>query len=126
MPERKTILVVEDEAPIRFLAVRILELTGHLVLSAENAEDARAIWNRVGRSIDLLVTDVIMPGQTGIDLARELRQSSPGLKIVFVTGTVEMADEIQSLGVQTRVIYKPYTVQALRQTVLEIFNSESD
>jgi CheY-like chemotaxis protein len=125
MPARKTILVVDDEPPVRFLAVRILELAGHLVLSAENAEEVRTIWDRVGRSIDLLVTDVIMPGLSGIDLARELRQTRPDLKILFVTGSVEMSGEIQSLGAETRVIYKPYTVQILRQAVLDIFSSEN-
>lgn len=126
MHVRKTILVVDDEPPVRFLAVRILELAGHLVLSAENAEEVREIWTRVGRSIDLLVTDVIMPGLSGIDLARELRQTRPDLKILFVTGSVEMSGEIDSFGGQTRVIYKPYTVQTLRQVVLDIFSEDDE
>src|SRR5215207_1948352 len=117
MARRKTIVVVEDEPSLRFLAVKILELSGHLVMSAENAEEAKDIWKRVGKGVDLLLTDVVMPGLDGVELARELRANHADLKIIFVTGSLDRTAELERMGGATRIVMKPYTVQDMRSAV---------
>jgi two-component system, cell cycle sensor histidine kinase and response regulator CckA len=124
MPTRITILVVDNEPSLRFLAVRILELAGHLVLSAETADEVKDIWRRVGRAIDLMVTGAMAPGLNGIDLAKELRLSRQDLKIIFVAGSIETDSAIAALGGETKVVYKPYTAATLREAVLAIFSED--
>jgi two-component system, cell cycle sensor histidine kinase and response regulator CckA len=124
MSRRKTILVVEDEPSLRFLAVKILEMAGHLVLSAENAEETMEIWMRVGRGVDLLVTDVIMPGWDGIELARQLRGARPDLRVMFVTGSIDRIAEMRELGGRIEIVQKPYSVQTLREAVEQMLRFE--
>jgi DNA-binding NtrC family response regulator len=123
MLKRKTILVVEDEPQLRFFAVKILEMAGHLVLSAENAQETMGIWDRVGGAFDLLITDILMPGLNGIELAQELRKSRPDLKIIFVTENADIGDEVSALS-GAKIIFKPYTIEAFRETVRRMFEAE--
>ena len=82
-----TILLVEDEAPVRALARSILDRFGYKVVEADCGAAALALWDQNAPKVDLLLTDIIMPGGiTGRDLADRLRKTSPGLKVVYTSG----------------------------------------
>jgi two-component system cell cycle sensor histidine kinase/response regulator CckA len=83
----ETILVVEDEAPLRRLTVRVLEQYGYRVLEAPDGVLAAEVWRQHGGAVDLLLTDIVMPGGvSGRKLAEQLRAEQPGLKVIFMSG----------------------------------------
>ena len=84
--KRQTILVVEDEASVRLYVCDALKSDGYQVLDAACAEDALALWEEKGAGVDLLLTDMVMPGLNGKLLARRLRHSKKDLKLVYMTG----------------------------------------
>ncbi len=88
-PVRGTILLVEDEEFLRELAGEVLECAGHRVLKARDAEAATALFRRHGKIVDLLLTDVVMPGESGRHLAKRMRELQPTLKVVFISGHAE-------------------------------------
>lgn len=83
---QNTILVVEDEAFVREAACDILESEGYRVLRARNAAEAQAAFRRQQGSVQLLLSDVVLPGQNGPALAKDLRTSRPTLKAIFISG----------------------------------------
>ena len=87
-PDRKMtiILVVEDCDEIRDLAATMLKWHGYTTLLADCPQTALDIYQQNPKGIDLLLTDIIMPGTNGLSLARQLRQQRPDLKVVFMTG----------------------------------------
>ena len=82
----ETVLLVEDEASVRDVTRRILETDGYTVLTAANAEAARAMMSSHGENIALLITDVIMPGDTGVVLANDVRERWPDVAVLFISG----------------------------------------
>jgi CheY-like chemotaxis protein len=80
-----TILVVEDEEEVRALARDVLEMNGYTVLEARDAEDAVRLGESHPGVIDLLITDVVMPGMSGPELARRLR-APPDLRVLCMSG----------------------------------------
>ena len=109
-----TILVVEDDSAVRDLVIRILSENGFGVLTANSAYDALAILRT--RSVDLLFTDIIMPGIDGVELAKEARRLRPGLKVMFATGYAQVAHLRQAIH-HGRVLYKPLREPELVQAV---------
>jgi PAS domain S-box-containing protein len=87
---RGTVLVVEDERAVRAVVCRALERAGYTVLEAPGPDDALALALSAGR-IDVLVTDVVMPGMSGTALAARLVASRPGMRVVFISGYTEDA-----------------------------------
>jgi two-component system, cell cycle sensor histidine kinase and response regulator CckA len=83
-----TVLLVEDEPMVRSVAERALTRHGYTVISADNGEDALEVLAK-GEQIDLLISDVVMPGMDGPTMVREARQSRPELKILFMSGYAE-------------------------------------
>jgi two-component system cell cycle sensor histidine kinase/response regulator CckA len=83
----KTILVVEDEAPTRKLIGIILRQAGYAVLEAGDGETAENIYRGNRGKIDLLLTDISLPGATGCELAAHLQESEPHLTVLFMSGT---------------------------------------
>jgi two-component system cell cycle sensor histidine kinase/response regulator CckA len=83
-----TVLLVEDEAMVRSVAERALTRHGYTVITADNGEDALEILAK-GETIDLLISDVVMPGMDGPTMVREARRSRPELKILFMSGYAE-------------------------------------
>ena len=81
-----TILLVEDEARLREVICEILESAGYRVLTARNALEATSMFNEYKTIVRLLVTDVVLPGQSGSDLGNDLRSISPKLRIIFISG----------------------------------------
>lgn len=87
----KTILYVEDDAFVRDVTQEVLESAGYLVLSAADAVEAQRVYRKGGLSPDLLLTDVILPGESGWQLAAKLQRANPTLKALFVTGHPQQA-----------------------------------
>ena len=84
-----TILVVDDQENVRELIREILESHGYGVLAAANGAEALALVQASARRIDLLLTDVVMPGMSGKELAGQLQRETPGLKVLFMSGYTE-------------------------------------
>ena len=83
----ETILLVDDERVLRRLMARVLKVEGYEVVEAGSGAEARAVWADRADSIDLLLTDMVLPGdQTGRQLAEALAQARPSLKIIFTSG----------------------------------------
>jgi CheY-like chemotaxis protein len=83
----ETILLVEDEAVVRALAIKVLRRKGYTVLEADCSQTALELWRQNQAKIDLLLTDIIMPGTlSGRDLAEHLLREKPGLKVVYCSG----------------------------------------
>jgi PAS domain S-box-containing protein len=92
----ETVLVVDDESVVRAMMVRSLREAGYRVLDAENAQAALERARAHAGPIDVLVTDLAMPGMRGRELARTLAQVQPGLRVLFVSGFA--GDEVERLG----------------------------
>ncbi|MBK9066388.1 MAG: response regulator [Gemmatimonadetes bacterium] len=115
-----TILLVEDEEAVRRLARRVLEEVGYRVLEAADGAEALRLADRWDDAIDLVVTDVIMPGMSGQELSARLRQQRPWLKILYVSGYTD--DAILQHGTllpNTSFLQKPFTPAGLAQRVRE-------
>ncbi len=108
-----TILVVDDETGIRELIRKILQRERYRVLEAGSAEDALAAAQ--GQAIDLLITDVMLPGIQGPDLARRMQQMLPGVKTLFISGYAGQ----ERLPARARFLAKPFTLAVLLERVRE-------
>ncbi len=120
----ETILLVEDEEEVRELAREILTLMGYTVLAASEPAEALRISPEHSGIIDLLVTDVVMPGMSGRQLADRLTAERPGLKVMFMSGYTDNA--IVHHGVLepgTAFVQKPFTPDSLTRKVRETLDS---
>jgi two-component system, cell cycle sensor histidine kinase and response regulator CckA len=115
-----TILLVEDDASVRSLAQRALERAGYTVLVAQDGLEAVAVAEALPGRLDLLVTDVVMPGMRGPDVARRLRLVQPDLRVLFVSGYAEDAmgpDGVLAFG---SFLAKPFRTAELVARVAEV------
>jgi PAS domain S-box-containing protein len=115
----KTVLVVEDAEALRELTRRLLEQQGYEVLAAANADGALVLFEK-HPAIDVLLTDVVMPGVSGPELTRQLVQRRPGLKVVYMSGYT--ADAIVHRGALvsgTAFLQKPFAAESLERTIQE-------
>jgi CheY-like chemotaxis protein len=120
----ETVLLVEDEPGVRALADAVLRKLGYKVLIADSGEAALGIWAEYRGSIDVLLTDVIMPRMSGSDLAHKLRQANPKLKILFMSGYTD--DMIASHGIlagETQLIQKPFAAEALGRKLRSVLDA---
>ena len=120
----ETVLLVEDESGVRALAETILKRLGYNVLVADSGPRALEIWKERGERIDILLTDVIMPQMSGGDLAHELRELHPGLKVLFMSGyTDDMLVGHGVLAGETQLIPKPFTAEGLARKLRDVLDS---
>jgi len=123
-PMRETILVVDDEPGIRGLIRKILRREHYNVLEAGNGEDALTVALSHAGSIHLLLTDVIMPGLSGPELARRMCEASPELKVLLISGySGEDPTLTEKLPSGYAFLPKPFTLGALVSTVRETLDS---
>ncbi|MEP7351706.1 MAG: response regulator, partial [Acidobacteriota bacterium] len=111
---RETILVVDDEAGIRGLMRKILRRERYGVLEAASAEEAQVVAAAAGRKINLLLTDVMLPGMQGPELAKLMYEADPQLKVLYISGYTE--DEATRAGNDppgSKFLAKPFTLGAL-------------
>jgi signal transduction histidine kinase/CheY-like chemotaxis protein len=118
---RETVLVVEDEDAVRALASRSLKSHGYRVLAAANAEEAMRTAEGFGGVIHLLLTDVVMPGMKGPDLAAKLRALRPDMRVILMSGYA--ADVVTRADLQhAAMIAKPFVPRELATTVREVLD----
>jgi DNA-binding response OmpR family regulator len=118
---RGTILFVEDENFLREVTCEILESAGYRVLKARTAAEAISVFDEYKTIVRLLLTDVVLPGQNGRDLATDLRIVSPKLKIIFISGYPENVVTRQGLQ-EDGMFYlpKPFSAQSLTRKVRQV------
>ncbi len=118
----ETVLVVEDNDDIRRLTTRTLQQVGYRVLQAASGASALDLVS-AGESVDLVVTDVIMPLMNGVTMAREMRKLRAGMPVLFITGyTPEHVLERQALDARTALLTKPFKREAFLQHVRQMLD----
>jgi signal transduction histidine kinase len=116
-----TVLVVEDDAGIRELTAKMLRRRGHEVLSAADGDQARDICERYGGSIDVLLSDIVMPGMNGPAVAAMLTRIRPEMKVVFMSGyTDDAAVRHGIMNQDIPFLRKPFTPEELASKILEV------
>jgi len=122
---RETILVAEDEDALREMVVEVLRLQGYTVLEAASGRHALEVWERASRPVDLLVTDMVMPGGImGSELAERLSSQSPRLKVIYTSGySPGMAGKDASLLEGRNFLPKPYSIGKLAHFVRECLDA---
>ena len=116
-----TLLLVEDEDAVRSFGARALRNKGYKVLEANSGESAVALLREEEPEVDLIITDVVMPKLDGPGLVREVRQDSPDIKVIFISGYTEDAFR-QSLGEDEGMHFlpKPFSLKQLASKVKEV------
>ena len=115
-----TILLVEDEEQVRNLAHAMLTRDGYRVLDAASPAEALRLVREHFQSIDLLLTDIVMPQMSGMELAREVQAAHPEIKILLMSGYTETRAASQGMIAGTPFIHKPFTASLLRMKVEEV------
>jgi two-component system, cell cycle sensor histidine kinase and response regulator CckA len=108
-PVQRTVLLVEDEPFVREATRSILENAGLSVLAAENAVEAMRIYENCERPIDLVMTDMVLPGSTGQQLGQDLRKRSQQLSVLVTSGYTDAEYDIEDPATQTYFLAKPYS-----------------
>ena len=114
----KHILIVEDEDQIRLTNVEALRSLGYTVRHAANAEEALAVF-QTQPGIRLLLSDIVMPGMNGRELADRVSQAYPNTRILLVTGFERDQDELD----ESRILRKPFGIGELARRVRDTFDS---
>ncbi len=120
----ETVLVVEDDPQVREITLRSLRAGGYRVLAANGGCEALEVATREQAPLHLLVTDVIMPGLSGPEVAAELRRRQPDLRVLYVSGYPQDAfvrGDMSGSGVQ--FLPKPFTASELRERVRTVLDS---
>jgi PAS domain S-box-containing protein len=120
---RETVLVVEDEEQVRRLTSRSLETGGYTVLEARDGAEALEVAERYQGSIDLLLTDVVMPGMSGQELAERFYAARPSIKVLYLSGYTDDFNLFnEALGPGVATLQKPYTVRTLLRKVRDVLD----
>jgi two-component system cell cycle sensor histidine kinase/response regulator CckA len=120
----ETLLVVEDEESVRELLRESLEAKGYKVVAASRGDEALSLANN--HQIDLMLTDVVMPGMSGKELAKKILELHPEVKVLFLSGYTEDAIVHQGvLDAGTAFLQKPFTLDALGCKVREVLESQN-
>jgi two-component system, cell cycle sensor histidine kinase and response regulator CckA len=110
------VLVVDDEAPIRIIERRILEQNGYRIIEASSALEALAEL-KDEKPIDLLIADLDMPEVSGDEMVRRIRAMRPDLKVLYVTGHIDLLMDIRPLWEGEAFLDKPFSVNGLVEAV---------
>jgi CheY-like chemotaxis protein len=122
----ETVLVAEDEPPVRDLATRMLGGMGYTVISGNDGQDALERARRYPGPIHLLVTDLVMPGMSGWQLSQTLRTERPGLRVLYISGYTEDSVAIEeALRHGDGFLAKPFSITDLVRRVREILDDRS-
>ena len=122
------IVIIDDDAFLRLTMRRALEKEGHEVLEADDGAAGVALL--ATSPVELLITDVFMPGQDGIVTLLQIRKEHPGLKVIVMSGggldgRLDLLEDAKMLGA-TRTLRKPFGVQDVRRMVKEVLMEESE
>ena len=120
-PHTKTILIAEDENSVREFVVRALTMRGYNILEADCGEDALELFKEHQDKIDLILSDVMMPGMDGPSWVREAKKCADHIKVIFMSGYAEdtFRDDpaMQSDGVSAKFLSKPFSLKVLTKTI---------
>lgn len=120
-----TVLLVDDERSVRALTQRLLLRGGYQVLVASSPEEALQVFASDPESIDLLLTDVLMPGMSGLELAERVRELKPGLRILYMSGNPGgVIDPDETLAPGMTFLAKPFQAQTLTAAVQDALGWE--
>ncbi len=119
----ETILLVEDEASVKRTIARILTGAGYEVLAAADGAEALTIAERYDKRIDLLLTDYLMPGVTGDELAKEVQAKRPEIRVLLMSGYLGNRADQQLLPGSAALLPKPFTASSLMARVREALDS---
>ncbi|MEP7344587.1 MAG: response regulator, partial [Gemmatimonadaceae bacterium] len=109
----ETILVVDDEEVLRRIAARVLTAAGYRVRVAGDADEALRLARADGPRIDLLLTDIVMPGMNGRELAAVLRSEQPGVRVLLMSGYSHGHGSSHGTHEETQFLQKPFTIDEL-------------
>jgi CheY-like chemotaxis protein len=113
-----TVLLVDDEATVREFVRRTLEHVGYKVVEAQNPHEALHVLEGVAGHVDLVLTDVVMPGMSGRLMADRLANRYPRLRVLFMSGNAEIMQILSgAAGTESALLSKPFTPTALLQRV---------
>jgi CheY-like chemotaxis protein len=112
-----TILLVEDEAGIRAMTQTYLESEGYRVLNAADGNEAIRVANQYQGNIDLVLTDIVMPGMRGNDLVRAIRESRPSVSAIYITGYAQA-----ELEVDATIVEKPFAFPDLGKCIRAVLD----
>ncbi|MCA9062515.1 MAG: PAS domain-containing protein [Planctomycetaceae bacterium] len=119
------ILIVEDEPMVLELAHSLLKKMGYVVVSARTAAEAIRTVSTTMTHIDLMITDIVMPGMGGAELARRLRQIQPDLKVLMISGYAALhTDELEQSETAFEILRKPFTAAELAERIRQILNGD--
>ncbi len=122
----ETVLLVEDEDAVRQSTCEFLVLNGYTVLEARNGEDALRVAQECNKTIDLMVTDVVMPLMGGAQVANRLTATRPGMKVLFVSGYAESTVLRQgAIDLVGHFLQKPFTLKMLARKIREVLQEEN-
>jgi PAS domain S-box-containing protein len=123
----ETILVVEDEEEVRKLIARILTKQGYKVLEASQGKEVFSLCEEQGGPIHLMVTDMVMPEMTGVELAQHIKQIYPEMKVLYMSGYASdrVAMEYERVQKGIEFIQKPFTVYRLASKIREVLDRPS-
>jgi two-component system, cell cycle sensor histidine kinase and response regulator CckA len=119
----ETVLVVEDEPSLRVLTKRILERFGYRVQTASNAAEALAALDRGGEAVDLLLTDLAMPGMSGRELAARVAEAHPRVRVLFTSGYADDMALQPDADPRSRFIAKPFSAADLGRIVRKVLDA---
>jgi signal transduction histidine kinase/ActR/RegA family two-component response regulator len=123
---RKTVLVVEDEKEVRELAVGFLTAAGYSVLTAPDGQEALDTAKRLGVAIQVVLTDVVMPKMRGPELANQLKNFLPHLKIVYMTGYLEQCADERGFLEDAFFLQKPFSRESLLRQVDQALRAQPE
>jgi CheY-like chemotaxis protein len=119
-----TILIVEDDVAVRSAVRRLLERHGYHALEASSGSEALATLARSPRAVDLVISDMVMPEMSGLQLRQQLRQLRPSLPVLLMSGyTEEAITRLGSLGPLPSLIEKPFTVDGILGKVRNLLSA---
>jgi signal transduction histidine kinase/ActR/RegA family two-component response regulator len=119
-----TVLLVEDEAPLRTLAAEALKRLGYHVLAAANGLEALVAADQHAGEINIVVTDIVMPRMGGPEMVEKLRRKRPGFSVIFMSGYTEAAVlENANIGKDSVLLNKPFSTETLVRKMLEVQES---
>jgi signal transduction histidine kinase len=119
----ETILLAEDSSEVRRFAATVLARAGYHVVEALDGADAVARRLALDRPLDLLLTDVMMPRMTGIELARRLRSREPNLRVLYCSGYAGVGETVDELGVTGAFLQKPFSAADLLRSVRDVLDA---
>jgi len=120
----ETVFLVEDEAAVRQVTRIYMESKGYKVLEAANAGEALQTFQSYDEPIHLMITDMVMPGMGGLDLARSVLGMRPSLSVVIVSGYTDRALDLESSDIGARFLRKPFSLDTLARLVRSMMDKK--